>query len=316
MPHRRAMLTPFGRMLLVQRVRELNWSVPRTAESAGVSRMTVYKWLRRYETEGLAGLDDRSSRPQNSPLQTSARDVTAVLQLRRRRRWGPHRIAPALGIPRSTVYAVLRRHGESRLSDQDRSTGLRIRYVRENPGELLHIDVKKLGRIPAGGGHALLGNQARVRRGGGWDYLHVAVDDCSRVAYGEIRPADDGLQAAGFLLAAAGYFRDQGVHIERVMTDRAYAYTQSRLFRSALSEIGASHKLTSPRRPQTNGKAEAFIKTSLREWAYAALYLSNQERVQALPVWLSYYNHHRTHTELKDQTPMAVLVNNVSGKYN
>lgn len=310
------MLTPFGRLLLVQRVREMNWSVPRTAESAGVSRMTVYKWLRRFDNEGLAGLDDRSSRPDRSPLQTPADQAAAILELRRRKRWGPHRIGPELGIPRSTVYQVLRRHGESRLSDGDRSTGLRIRYVRERPGELLHIDVKKLGRIPDGGGHALLGPGARIRRGGGWEYLHVAVDDCSRVAFSEVRGADDGPQAAQFLLAAATYFRGLGVHIERVMTDRAFAYTNSRLFKNALTEIGASHKLTAPRHPQTNGKAEAFIKTSLREWAYERLYLSNQERLEALPVWLSYYNHHRTHTELKDRPPMTVLVSNVLGQYN
>lgn len=176
MPHRRAMLTPFGRLLLVQRVREQNWSVPRAAESAGVSRMTVYKWLRRYETEEMAGLDDRSSRPRSSPRQTSAREVAAVLQLRRRRRWGPHRIGPAVGVPRSTVYAVLRRHGESRLSDQDRSSGLRMRYVRENPGELLRLDVKEAGpnsrgrwtclaRGPgAGPSRRRLGVPARCRR--------------------------------------------------------------------------------------------------------------------------------------------------------
>jgi transposase len=161
MAHRRAMLTPFGRLLLVQRVREMNWSVPRAAESAGVSRMTVYKWLRRYDAQGLAGLDDRSSRPLRSPRLTEADKVASVLEVRRQRRWGPHRIGPAVGLPRSTVYAVLRRHGESRLSDGDRSTGIRIRYVREHPGELVHLDVKKLGPIPDGGGHALLGNVAQ-----------------------------------------------------------------------------------------------------------------------------------------------------------
>jgi transposase InsO family protein len=316
MAHRRAMLTQFGRLLLVQRVREMNWSVPRAAESAGVSRMTVYKWLRRYETEGIEGLDDRPSRPARSPRQTSADQVKAILELRRKRRWGPHRIAPAVGLARSTVYAVLRREGESRLTDGDRSTGVRIRYVRERPGELLHIDVKKLGRIPPGGGHALLGPQARIRRGGGWEYVHVAVDDCSRVAFAEVRAADDGAQAASFLLAAALHFRDLGVHIERVMTDRAYAYTNSRLFRDVLGELGAMHKLTPPRHPQVNGKAEAFIKTSLREWAYTQLYESNEQRLAALPVWLDYYNNHRTHTELKNQTPMSVLVNNLAGKYN
>lgn len=315
MAHRRAMLTPFGRLLLVQRVREMNWSVPRAAESAGVSRMTVYKWLRRYEEGGMAALEDRSSRPRHSPHETPTAKAAEVLEVRRKRRWGPHRIGPAVGLARSTVYSVLRRAGESRLTDGDRATGVRIRYVRERPGELLHIDVKKLGRIPLGGGHALLGPDARIRRGGGWEYLHVAVDDCSRVAFAEVRAAEDGAQAASFLLAAALHFRDLGVHVERVMTDRAYAYTNSRLFRSAVAEIGATQKLTPPRHPQPNGKAEAFIKTSLREWAYAELYESNQERLDALPVWLDYYNHHRTHTELKDQTPMSVLVNNVGGKY-
>jgi transposase InsO family protein len=316
MAHRRAMLTPFGRLLLVQRVREMNWSVPRAAESAGVSRMTVYKWLRRYEAEGLAGLEDRSSRPKRSPRQTAGERAAAILELRRRKRWGPHRIGPELGMARSTVYQVLRRAGESRLSDGDRSTGLRIRYVRDHPGELLHIDVKKLGRIPDGGGHALLGPNARIRRGGGWEYLHVAVDDCSRVAFGEVRAADDGPQAAEFLLAAGSYFRSLGVHIDRVMTDRAFAYTNSRIFQSALAQLGATHKLTPPRRPQLNGKAEAFIKTSLREWAYERLYLTNQDRLEALPVWLDFYNHHRTHTELKNRPPMAVLVSNVAGQYN
>lgn len=316
MGHRRAMLTPFGRLLLVQRVREMNWTVPRAAESAGVSRMTVYKWLRRYDQDGVAGLEDRSSRPHRSPQETPAEMVAAVLHARRTRRWGPHQIGPAVGLAPSTVYSVLRRAGVSRLADEDRSTGVRIRYVRERPGELIHIDVKKLGRIPPGGGHALLGPEARVRRGGGWEYLHVAVDDCSRVAFAEIRGADDGPQAASFLLATALRFRELGVHIERVMTDRAYAYTRSRRFRSALTGIGARHKLTPPRHPQPNGKAEAFIKTSLREWAYAQLYESNDERLAALPVWLDYYNHHRNHTALGNKTPMSVLVNNVRGKYN
>jgi transposase InsO family protein len=316
MAHRRAMLTPFGRLLLVQRVREMNWSVPRAAESAGVSRMTVYKWLHRFESEGLAGLQDRSSRPRRSPRTTPAEQTRAVLELRRRLRWGPHRIAPQLGLPRSTVYEILRRAGESRLSDGDRSTGLRIRYVREHPGELLHLDIKKLGRVPPGGGHALLGNSARHHRGGGWEFLHVAVDDCSRVAFAQLREGEDGRHAAEFLLATAQHFRALGVHIERVMTDRAYAYIQSKRFRAALDEIGAKHKLTAAFHPQTNGKAEAFIKTSLREWAYVQLYSSNEDRRQALLVWLDYYNHHRTHTELENRPPIAVLVSNVGGKYN
>lgn len=316
MAHRRAMLTPFGRLLLVQRIRQLNWSVPRTAESMGVSRMTAYKWLRRFDEGGPEALEDRTSRPHRSPLTTSQDKAAAVMELRRARRWGPHRIGPAVGLARSTVYSVLRRAGESRLSDGDRSTGVRIRYVRDHPGELVHLDVKKLGRIPDGGGHAILGNPARVHRGGGWEFMHVAIDDCSRVAYAELREGDDGPNAAQFLLAAGQYYRSLGVHIQRVMTDRAYAYTQSKLFQRALLDIGARHKTTAPFRPQTNGKAEAFIKTSLREWAYVQLYTSNQERRDALPIWLDYYNQHRTHTELHNRPPMEALVNNVSEQYN
>lgn len=315
MAHPRSRLTQFGRLLLVQRVREMKWSVPRAAESAGVSRMTVYKWLRRFDAEGLSGLGDRSSRPHLSPRTTAPDLAAAVLDVRRRLRWGPHQIAPMLDMPRSTVYSVLKRAGESRLSDGDRVTGIRIRYVRDHPGELVHLDVKKLGRIPDGGGHAVLGNSARVRRGGGWEYYHVAVDDCSRVAFAQIREADDGPSAAEFMLATALHFRALGVHIERVMTDRAYAYMNSKRFKAALDEIGAKHKPTRPFRPQTNGKAEAFIKTSLREWAYAQLYNSNQERRDALPTWLDYYSNHRNHTELR-ATPMEALVNNLRGKYN
>lgn len=313
MGHRRAMLTPFGRMLLVVRVREMGWSVPRAAESAGVSRMTVYKWLRRYDESGPEGLQDRSSRPRISPRQTSRELAERVMQLRRQKRWGPHRIGPALGMPRSTVYQILRRQGESRLKVYDRSTGIPIRYVKERPGQLVHLDVKKLGRIPDGGGHALLGAAARVSKGAGWEYLHVAVDDCSRVAFAEVRASADGPDSARFLIEVGRYFRDLGVHIESVMTDNARAYVDSRTFQAAMAEIGAKHKLTARRRPQTNGKAEAFIKTSLREWAYAEFYPTNQDRLDALPLWLDLYNNHRTHTQINDRTPMAVLVSNLHG---
>ena len=315
MAHRRAKLTPFGRLLLVQRVRDMNWSVPRAAESAGVSRITVYKWLHRFDELGLAGLEDGTSRPLRSPRITGPDVTAAILDLRRRLRWGPHQIALMLDMAPSTVHAVLLRAGESRLSDADRATGVRIRYVKDHPGELIHVDVKKLGRIPDGGGHAILGNPARVRRGGGWDYYHVAVDDYSRVAFGQLLDHDDGPTAAEFLLDVATYFKSLGVHIQRVMTDRAFAYMQSKRFKATLDEIGAKHRPTKPFRPQTNGKAEAFIKTSLREWAYAQLYTSNQSRRDALPNWLHYYVHYRNHTEL-GMTPMEALVNNVPGKYN
>jgi len=295
---------------------ELGWSVPEAADSLGVSRATAYKWLRRYRENGEMGLEDRSSRPQTFPRALPEAQVQRILRVRRRWRKGPHRIGPLLGIPRSTVHKVLSRHGLSRLRDTDRATGAPVRYVRGYPGELVHIDVKRLGRIPDGGGHRFLGTEARVRRGGGYDYIHIAVDDCSRVGFAERFPDDSGGSAALFLLHAAACFADLGVRIERVMTDNALAFRLSREFRLAVDSIGARHKLTSPYRPQTNGKAERFIKTMLDEWAYAKLYTSNEARLSRLSRWLRYYNHHRPHSALDGHTPMDVLVNNVRGKHN
>src|SRR3990170_4419108 len=265
MAHRRAKLTPFGRLLLVQRVEEMGWTVARAAEAVGVSRSTAGKWLQRYRDEGIAGLEDRPSRPFRSPHALPTEEVQGILQARHRLRVGPHRLAPALGRPRSTIYGVLRRHGLSRLRDWDRPTAVPVRYVRERPGELLHLDVKKLACIPSGGGHRFLGRQiGRAGRTGGvgHDFIHVAVDDASRGAY--LEP------------------------------------TQPR---------GPRHMVTRPYRPQTNGKAERFIKTLLHEWAYARLYRSNEERLHALPGWPEFYN-------LGGLTPMEALVNNVHGNYS
>jgi len=194
-----------------------------------------------------------------------------------------------------------------------------VRYVRERPGELLHLDVKKLARIPAGGGHRILGREiGRAGRlgGAGHDYVHVAVDDASRVAYLEALHDERGDTAARFLLAAAAFFASQGVRIERVLTDRAFAYTNSRAFPQAIQALGARHIVTRPYRPQTNGKAERFIKTLLQEWAYARLYRSNEERLHALPGWLEFYNRRRPHTALGGLTPMEALVNNVHGNHS
>jgi transposase InsO family protein len=317
MQHRKARLTIFGRQLLVQRVTELGWSPTVAAEALGVSRATVYKWLRRHRELGPAGLVDRSSRAQVCRHALPARTVARILRARRRWRQGPHRLSPRLGVPRSTVYGVLRRHGLSRLHDSERTTGVPIRYVREHPGELLHVDSKKLGRIPSGGGHRFLGRAqaagSRQKRGDGYDYLHVAVDDCSRLAFVQVRGDESGPTAARFLLDAAAFFAERGVHIQRVMTDRAFAYTLSRPFAAALDTLGARHLMTRPYRPQTNGKAERFIRTMLEEWAYAHLYPSNALRLRSLPRWIQFYNRRRPHTGIGGLTPFAV-VNNAGGK--
>jgi transposase InsO family protein len=314
--HRRAKLTVLGRRLLVDRILVDGMAVAHAADMVGVSRQTAWKWLRRFEAEGVAGLEDRSSRPARSPRALPRARVEAILTARHEHRFGPHRLAPIVGIPRSTIGDVLRRHGLSRLRDQDGPTGIPIRYVRERPGELLHIDVKKLGRIPDGGGHRFLGRMTGTPRSHrGYDYLHVAIDDMSRVAY--VAPFNDerGTTCARFLLDAAAFFASHGVRIERVLTDNARNYTGSQAFAGALTTIGARHKRTRPFRPQTNGKAERFNGTLLTEWAYVRRYDTNQARLDALPGFIDDYNERRPHGSLNGQSPMTVLVNNVSGNH-
>ena len=317
MAHRRAKLTVLGRRLLVDRILVDGMAVAHAADMVGVSRQTAWKWLRRYEADGEAGLEDRSSRPAHSPRALAQTRVDVILAARHQHRLGPHRLAPIVGVPRSTIGDVLARHGLSRLRDQDGPTGIPVRYVRERPGELLHIDVKKLGRIPDGGGHRVRGRVTGTPRshGGGYDYLHVAVDDMSRVAF--VAPLNDerGATCARFLLDAAAFFAAHGVRIERVLTDNAKNYTRSTAFAAALSEIGARHKRTRPFRPQTNGKAERFNQTLLREWAYVRRYDTNQARLDALPEFVDRYNHVREHGSLNGRPPMTVLVNNVSGNH-
>jgi transposase InsO family protein len=316
MSHAKAKLTPMGRRLMVERVREEGWTAAQTAEAMGVSRATVYKWLRRYDQEGLAGLLDRSSRPHHFPQALQTQAVKKILGERRRLRLGPHQLASHLGWPRSTVYAVLRRHGLSRLSDLDRTTREVIRYQKERPGELLRMDTKKLARIPSGGGHKKLGRSSLTKkRGAGYEFLHVAIDDCTRAAYVEVLPDERGETAAGFLSRACRHFGEEGVRVEAVMTDRAFCYTNSARFKDACRYLGLRHQTTRPYRPQTNGKAERFIRTLLHEWAYAELYCTNERRRTFLPDWLSYYNHHRPHTALGGSSPMPFLVNKVCGHY-
>ena len=230
-----------------------------------MSRATAYKWLARYRAQGRAGLADRSSRAHHRPHALPARQVSRVLAARRRRRQGPHRLSYHLGIPRSTIYGVLRRHHMSRLADTDRASGVVVRYQRQRPGELVHLDVKKLGRIPDGGGHRAHGRAAATRgRGIGYDYLHSAVDDRSRVAFSQMLPDEKATTAAHFLVEAAGFFADHGVRIERVLTDNAKAYTESVLFTETAARLGIRLKRTRRYRPQTNGKVERFNRTCWR----------------------------------------------------
>jgi transposase InsO family protein len=311
-------LTVLGRRLLVERIVVDGMAVAHAADMAGVSRQTAWKWLRRFETEGQVGLEDRTSRPHRMPRSLPQDRVDAILAARHEHRLGPHRLAALVGVPRSTIGDVLSRRGLSRLTDQDGPTGIPIRYVRERPGELLHVDVKKLGRIPDGGGHRVRGRVTGTprTRGSGYDYLHVAVDDMSRVAYVGVFDDERGATCARFVLDAAAFFARHGVRIERVLTDNAKNYTLSTAFAAALGEIGARHKLTRPFRPQTNGKAERFNQTLLREWAYVRRYDTNQDRLDALPAFVCRYNEERPHGSLAGRTPMNVLVNNVSGNHS
>lgn len=319
MAHPRSKLTAFGRLLLVRRIRGEGYTAAEAAKTLGVSRATAYKWLRRYRDEGAAGLEDRSSRALRCSHALRPEQVQLVLLARRHYRYGPHRLEAALGMARSTIYGVLRRHGQSRLVDFDRLTSLPVRYVRERPGELVHLDIKKLGRIPPEGGHHFRGrtgiNQG-ARRRQGFDYLHVAVDDTSRWAFVQVLADERGDSTAAFLRSATAHFASLGVKVERVLTDQGKAYTNSRSFASALTDLGVRHLVTRPYRPQTNGKAERFIRTMLAEWAYVRAYASNGDRLAQLPDWVDFYNRRRPHTALRGGVPAQALVNNGDGNYS
>ena len=314
--HPRPRLNHFGRRLLVERILA-GWTPATAAEAAGVSRATAYKWLRRHREEGWQGLHDRSCRPRRSPMQLDPAAEAAILTLRRQRKLGPHRLAALTGHPRSTVYKVLRRHALHRLDWLDRPTGRLIRrYELPAPGELVHMDVKKLGRIPDGGGWRVHGvRRPGVKRGLGYDFIHSVVDDHSRLAYSEILANEQGSTCAAFLLRAAGFFADHGIRLQRVMTDNALNYRRSSSFLDALAQLGARHLRTPLYSPQVNGKVERYNRTLLEEWAYVTAYLTNQERCDLLPHWLHRYNYHRAHTALGGLPPIA-RVNNVSGNYN
>ena len=315
MAHRTARLNTFGRQLLIDRVLNEGWTVVSAAQAQGISRATGHKWVRRYRLEGPAGLLDRSSRPRRSPHATPAHEVQRIVAARLQWRWGPDRLGPLLGHPPSTVGAVLRRSGLPRLADIDRPTGLPVRrYEVCHPGALVHQDHKKLGRIPAGGGHRSLGRSTEARRlklGLGYDHFEVIVDDRSRRSVVVHVPDESGASAAMALAQALAVFAADGITVERVLTDNGMAY-RSNAYQAVLGP--RRHSRTRPYRPQTNGKAERFIGTLLREWAYARPYQSNTERLDALPVFVDFYNQRRPHTALGGLSP-SVVVNNVHGDH-
>lgn len=312
MAHPNARLSVFGRQLLVSGVLVQRWPAAEVAKQLGVSRATAYKWLRRYRVEGQPGLLDRSSRPHHSPRQLPADQLAALLRARTRRRYGPHRLAPLIGHPPSTIYHALRRAGISRLAHADRLTAAPVRYQACHPGALPHVDHKKLGRVPPGGGHRKRGRQQRrhdLKGLVGYDHFEVFVDAASRLAAVIQVPDEQGASAARALELAAAEFAAAGIRTERVLTDNGASY-RSRAFAAGLQRLGARHRWTRPYRPQTNGKAERFIRTLLDEWAYLRLYRSNAERLAALPRYLAFYNQRRPHTAIGGLVPQAA-VNNV-----
>ncbi len=310
MHHPKAKLTPSGRLLVVRRVLEEGWPPAHAAAMSGVSRQTVHKWLKRFGDDGLAGLNDRPPIARRCPHRTSPEVEAAIIELRRARRRGPHRIAQKLDLAPSTVHAVLARHGLSRLASLDRTTGTPIRYERAAPGELIHVDVKKLGRVPEGGGWRVHGREvgragSHATQNTGFDYLHVAVDDHSRFAYVEVHADEKGETCAGFIERTRDAFGDLGVRVERVMTDNARNYSTAKVFARALGAI--RHLRTRPYRPQTNGKAERFNRTLLEEWAYDRPYATNAERLAALETFLVDYNYVRTHSSIGNRPPASRL---------
>jgi transposase InsO family protein len=306
--HKNARMTVHGRRLLVRRVRAQGWRVENAALAAGISVRSAYKWLARWRAGGERALHDRSSAPARSPSRLPAEITAQIERLRRQRLSGP-KIARRLQRPRSTVGLVLRRLGLGRLTVLELRPPV-LRYQRASPGELLHIDTKKLGRID-GIGHRITGERTGPRRRSGWEILHVAIDDAARLAYSEILPDERKTSASAFLDRALGWFGRHGVTVERVMTANGSAY-RSHAFRRACAAAGLRHRRTRPYTPRTNGKAERFIQTCLREWLDARAYTSSAQRNADMPAWLHHYNHHRPHAGIHALTPAARL-NNLLG---
>jgi transposase InsO family protein len=314
MAHRNARTTVYARRLMVQR-HLAGWPQARIAEQLGVSRPTVSKWIGRYRAEGWAGLEDRSSRPHTTPNRVDPATEAQILALRERERRGAVFLAGELGLVASTVGRVLARHQVPHLAAIDPITGepvrrrhSGIRYEHRQPGDLLHVDVKKLGRVPDGGGWRLHGRREEVRgRGIGYDYLHVAVDDHSRLAYVEALPDERDATCAGFLHRALTWFRERGVVVLRVLTDNAKVYRVGHNWAAVCVALGIRRRFTKPGCPWTNGKAERFNRTLLSEFAYAQPWLSNHERLAALDSWVARYNTRRAHSALGGRPPATRL---------
>jgi transposase InsO family protein len=319
--HANAALSWSGRRLLAERVLVDGWTLTAAAEAAGVSVRCARKWVRRFRADGEQGLLDRSSAPHRVANRTPSERVAVIVALRQLRMTAAE-IAETLQMPLSTVSAVLTRSGVGRLG----RIGLEpvVRYERSRPGELVHVDVKKLGRITGGAGHRVHGGRqhytgrstdaaGRLRGRAGWEFVHIAVDDYSRLAYAEVLPDEKAATATGFLRRALSFFARYGIQVERVLTDNGSAYI-STLHAIACRTLGIRHLRTRPRRPQTNGKAERFIRTLINGWAYGAIYRTSTERTAALDGWLRHYNHQRRHSALGHQPP--VTRTNALGSYS
>jgi transposase InsO family protein len=331
MTHANAALTVRARLRLARLIVEGGWSPARAAERYDVSWRTAAKWAARYRAEGEAGMADRSSRPHRQPNRTPAPVVRKILHLRRKRRLGPVPIADQLGLTASTVHAVLTRERANRLSHLDRGTGEPIRrYEHERPGDLLHVDVKKLGNVPDGGGWRYHGRaqgdrnrRTTAHRTGtrshkhdphiGTAFVHTVIDDHSRVAYAEIHDDETAITATAVLRRAVAWYADRRVTVHRVLSDNGSAY-KSHLWRDTCAELGITVKKTRPYRPQTNGKIERFHRTLADGWAFAKLYTSEKTRRAALPSFLHDYNHHRPHTAIGKVSPITRL-NNLTGHH-
>jgi transposase InsO family protein len=314
--HANARTCPHSRRLAVDRVERDGWTLRAAAEAAGVSVRTVSKWLRRYRDEGEQGLLDRCSAPGSVPLRTGESRVAVIASLRRLRMTGAE-IAETLGMPASTVSGILTRIGLGKLWRLEPLEPPN-RYEKKRPGELVHVDVKKLGRIGRPG-HRVNGDRRTRTRGIGWEYVHVAIDDATRLVYVEVLDDEKAVTAVGFLRRAVAHFASFGIRVERLMTDNGSAY-RATIHALACKTLGIKHLRTRPYRPRTNGKAERFIRTMLGGWAYGAIYRDSDERHRALAGWLDFYNRRRPHRSLGRQAPLerlhALNRNNVLGSYS
>ncbi len=321
MSHRNARLTTHGRRLLVQRVRFQGMPVAHVAKAMEVSRQCAHRWVARFDAEGEEGLEDRSSRPHHSPRRTDPATVARIIEARHERREGPAPLSVATGVPSRTISRVLSREGVPRLSECDPMTGVLIRaskvthhrYERERPGELVHVDVKKIGRIPAGGGWRAHGravkndDYAHKQARTGYDYVHSMVDDHSRLAYSEILADERGTTRAHFMERAIAWFSSLGVTVKSAITNNHMSYRRSHDVRDALDALGVRHLYITPHCPWQNGKVERFNRTLQIEWAYRQVFDTNQERTNALDPWLERYNYERPHSSLGRRPPISRL---------